>query len=694
MRLTSTLLGWMMSTVCATLALPPSPVLAAPVINPAPKPVYPLLATLSGVSTAKADNGPALNTLLNSNASRPILLPCGTFTFSTPIVQTSGRSYIQGQGANCTTLSYTGTGTAYTINSTGGNTPGFGLRDLRLTQQTHSAGSIGVQVGDPTGSNLSSAQLFTMQNVRVDNFGIGLTMGSGTWLWHVVDSVFNDNTQNFVIPSTHTNNSGEELNFTDSVFSTSTVSGPACIDIEGPVQQLNFKGGSFDNCNVTVNTINSHVSFISNHFESPAGSLTNPFVTATKGQVALRDPDIVISVPITATSLVAAANSASVVLDGLDLADSSGEVLPAVINVSGSATVFEHNTHRLPNGNSMAAFVSGTTTGNVVITTPARAIPAAFQQVQDPYWPEDTGDRSEVLNHPVDAPNNMITQSGDPSGSAWGNYGNAPTITPNTTDVTDPAGSNGAFKVVGNATANSGRNHRISLAGTYAGGSMKPGETYTASGWFRTASGTMTIAVGPFDSATSCAITTAWKRCIGTATAPAAGSNVDFEFYTTAASGVFYGYGLQTMHGAKAGGYIATTTTPAEPTALTTLGPVEGNRGVFGSTTSYWTEGSNLHLNSKGPAPTVSNCGTSPSVTGDDSSFTVTIGTGGTITCVVTFAAAFSTAPDVQFTYQPGIPVGGSLPSITSTPTNVSLLFVSSVASVKFSVATHGHDSW
>lgn len=52
------------------------------------------------------------------------------------------------------------------------------------------------------------------------------------------------------------------------------------------------------------------------------------------------------------------------------------------------------------------------------------------------------------------------------------------------------------------------------------------------------------------------------------------------------------------------------------------------------------------HVISGGSAPAVSACGTSPSISGNDTTGTVTIGTGGIVTsCTVTFATAYSAAP-------------------------------------------------
>ena len=51
------------------------------------------------------------------------------------------------------------------------------------------------------------------------------------------------------------------------------------------------------------------------------------------------------------------------------------------------------------------------------------------------------------------------------------------------------------------------------------------------------------------------------------------------------------------------------------------------------------------HLVSSGTTPTLSACGTAPAITGSDSASKVTIGTGVTTSCTVTFANAYTAAP-------------------------------------------------
>lgn len=58
------------------------------------------------------------------------------------------------------------------------------------------------------------------------------------------------------------------------------------------------------------------------------------------------------------------------------------------------------------------------------------------------------------------------------------------------------------------------------------------------------------------------------------------------------------------------------------------------------------------HLRNVGSAPTLSSCGTSPSISGTDIAGTVTMGTASPTGCVITFATTYTAAPDCIVTWQ------------------------------------------
>ena len=63
------------------------------------------------------------------------------------------------------------------------------------------------------------------------------------------------------------------------------------------------------------------------------------------------------------------------------------------------------------------------------------------------------------------------------------------------------------------------------------------------------------------------------------------------------------------------------------------------------ASTKVLSAGGNRHLEYFGSAPTISTCGTTPSVVGNDNAFTITTGTGAPTACTATFASAWTNAP-------------------------------------------------
>lgn len=69
---------------------------------------------------------------------------------------------------------------------------------------------------------------------------------------------------------------------------------------------------------------------------------------------------------------------------------------------------------------------------------------------------------------------------------------------------------------------------------------------------------------------------------------------------------------------------------------------------VFAQSTGVSTDAYGRFLGN-GPAPTLSSCGTAPTIVGTDSSGRITIGTGTPAACTLTFARAFASAPNCYF---------------------------------------------
>jgi hypothetical protein len=77
---------------------------------------------------------------------------------------------------------------------------------------------------------------------------------------------------------------------------------------------------------------------------------------------------------------------------------------------------------------------------------------------------------------------------------------------------------------------------------------------------------------------------------------------------------------------------------------------VQGGAGTFDQNVVLGNAASDTitvtgHLVASGADPTISSCGTSPTVVGNDNAGTVTVGTGGSASCTITFSSTFTTAP-------------------------------------------------
>lgn len=81
-----------------------------------------------------------------------------------------------------------------------------------------------------------------------------------------------------------------------------------------------------------------------------------------------------------------------------------------------------------------------------------------------------------------------------------------------------------------------------------------------------------------------------------------------------------------------------------------------------------------------GVAASVGTCGTSPSISGNDSAGVVTLGSGGITSCVVTFAVAYGSAPVCTITPADAV-TAAATPYITSATGSLTINFGSSVAS-------------
>lgn len=99
----------------------------------------------------------------------------------------------------------------------------------------------------------------------------------------------------------------------------------------------------------------------------------------------------------------------------------------------------------------------------------------------------------------------------------------------------------------------------------------------------------------------------------------------------------------------------------------------------------------NNHYNNTGKvAPVVSSCGTSPSIVGYDSAGTITVGSGATTACTLTFGTAWANTPTCVMTLNTSAVTGG----VTSlSTTTITFSFSSSMGSGKIYYMCMGRDS-
>lgn len=97
------------------------------------------------------------------------------------------------------------------------------------------------------------------------------------------------------------------------------------------------------------------------------------------------------------------------------------------------------------------------------------------------------------------------------------------------------------------------------------------------------------------------------------------------------------------------------TVTPGHAVKWTATGVVQdGGLGFTSTVNGVYSETLDTagHLRGTGVAPTLSSCGTSPSISGTDIAGTVTMGTGTPTACTITFSTAYASAPNCVVTWQ------------------------------------------
>jgi len=165
----------------------------------------------------------------------------------------------------------------------------------------------------------------------------------------------------------------------------------------------------------------------------------------------------------------------------------------------------------------------------------------------------DAGNLTSCGGQPV---TNLLTYTNNFS-SSWGGYcGPTSNVTFNTTDITDPLGTNTAVKFVRNTNVVCNSTQAWGLLYSPAVPIITSGKTYTTSFYARGAVGGETLDFGVNDSNFyfNQALTTKWTRYSATFT-NVTDTSRGFQFRNTAGSCTFYIWGPQTVLGSAAGPY-------------------------------------------------------------------------------------------------------------------------------------------
>src|SRR6185437_8280780 len=157
-------------------------------------------------------------------------------SFSTPVLFNISKTNVtlQGEG-NATTMTYTGTGTAISMNDGILFDFSTSLKDITLTGPGHATGTVGVQMG---GSN--GCVGCALEHVKIQGFGTGMQTASNTWLTRVSQSMLRDNGTNLLMPSGQTQ-AGENISFDHDVFADAPTPHTNSVWVQGTGQEVVFE---------------------------------------------------------------------------------------------------------------------------------------------------------------------------------------------------------------------------------------------------------------------------------------------------------------------------------------------------------------------------------------------------------------------------------------------------------------------
>jgi hypothetical protein len=202
---------------------------------------------------------------------------------------------IEGQGANVSILSYTGSAEAWVVGDTGSPQNAFqgGFTGVTLNGPSYSGSSVGVYLGADPGGAISPTGNYAnneyWQKVNIQNFGLAVKVGNNAYLFSCDGCIIFNNGQHWKDGATNSN-SGERMTFTNSVLGQSQSSTLPAVELDNNLGDYYFSGTSFDYNNTSQADIQClagtmHATFTNDHFEKAHGEYMRINNTVCNGEI-------------------------------------------------------------------------------------------------------------------------------------------------------------------------------------------------------------------------------------------------------------------------------------------------------------------------------------------------------------------------------------------------------------------------
>jgi hypothetical protein len=203
--------------------------------------------------------------------------------------------HIEGQGANVSTLSYTGSAQGWVVGDTGSPQNAFqgGFSSLTLNGPGYTTATVGVYLGaDPAGvisppENYANNE--SWRGVNIENFGLGVEVARNAYLFSCDGCILFNNGQHWKDGGT-ASNSGERMVFSRSVLGQSQSSTLPAVELDNNLGDYYFETTSFDYNNTAQADIQClaggmHATFTNDHFEKAHGEYMHINNTVCNGEI-------------------------------------------------------------------------------------------------------------------------------------------------------------------------------------------------------------------------------------------------------------------------------------------------------------------------------------------------------------------------------------------------------------------------